>query len=316
MLTLSSRLTRYGLPLLVLVLIVLALGWDMPLAKSDTAHFIFWQIRFPRVVLALFAGGALALAGLLLQNFFRNPLVEPGLLGVSAGAGLAAVIVIGLGISGLWAIPFAAFVGALATLSVVLFAGRYLQSNHTELLLIGVAINALAAALVNLLLSLSDGSTFRSASFWLLGSFAAADWALLIPSLVMLFLIFLRSYTQHRALDVWQLGETEAGHLGLNVAAFRRETLLLASLLVAMAVAQSGGIGFIGLLAPHLARRLGAVRHQQLIPLSVLIGALLALTADWLARSLIAPLELPTGVLTAIIGAPAFLFLFLRGRQP
>lgn len=243
-------------------------------------------------------------------------MVEPGLLGVSAGAGLAAVIVIGLGISGLWAIPFAAFVGALATLSVVLFAGRYLQSNHTELLLIGVAINALAAALVNLLLSLSDGSTFRSASFWLLGSFAAADWALLIPSLVMLFLIFLRSYTQHRALDVWQLGETEAGHLGLNVAAFRRETLLLASLLVAMAVAQSGGIGFIGLLAPHLARRLGAVRHQQLIPLSVLIGALLALTADWLARSLIAPLELPTGVLTAIIGAPAFLFLFLRGRQP
>jgi iron complex transport system permease protein len=310
-----SSLSKIGLPILASLIIGLTLGWDLPFAQPETADFIFWQIRLPRVLLALFAGGALALAGLLLQDFFRNPLVEPGLLGISSGASLAAVLVIGLGAQGLWSIPLAAFMGAIATLSLVLFVGRYLQSNHTELLLIGIAINALAAALVNLILSLSDGSTFRSASFWLMGSFSSAEWGLLLPSLLLLLLVSIRTQTQHRALDVWQLGESEASHLGLPVKSFRREILVLSSLLVAFAVSQSGGIGFIGLLAPHLARRLGFIRHQQLIPNSLLIGALLALIADGLARNLIAPLELPTGVLTAIIGAPAFLLLFLRGRR-
>lgn len=293
----------------------LALGWNLS-GLGGAGSDVFWALRLPRVLLAAFTGSALALSGLLLQDFFRNPLVEPGLLGVSAGAGLAAVLVITLGLTGLWVLPLAAFAGALATLSLVLLVGNRLQAGNTELLLVGVAINALAAALVNLLLSLSDGSTFRSASFWLMGSFSAADWTLLLPSLVLLLLVLLRAWQQHRALDVWQLGETEAGHLGLDLTRFRREVLLLSSLLVALAVAQSGGIGFVGLLAPHMARRLGLVRHQHLLPASLLLGALLALAADWLARVLIAPLELPVGVLTALIGAPAFLLLFLKGRQP
>lgn len=291
-----------------------ALGWNMEIHNSFDSD-IFWQLRLPRVLLAAFAGAALALAGLLLQNFFRNPLVEPGLLGVSAGAGLAAVLVIWLGLSSPWVLPLAAFSGALLTLFLVLLIGRQLYANNAELLLVGVAINALAGALINLILSLSDGSTFRSASFWLFGSFSAADWLLLLPSLLLLALIFLRSISQHTALDLWMLGETEAAHLGLNITCFRRETLLLTSLLVALAVAQSGGIGFIGLLAPHMARKLGLVRHRQLLPCSLLLGALLAIVADWLSRIVIAPLELPVGVLTALIGAPAFLLLFLKGRS-
>lgn len=304
--------------MLLILLMVLALSWGLlPLAEGDSVFgSIFWQIRLPRVLLSVFAGASLALAGLLLQDFFRNPLVEPGLLGVSAGAGLFAVLTITLGMASLWAIPVAAFMGALATLFIVLATGRYLRANNAELLLVGVAINALAAAAVSLLLSLSDGSTFRSASFWLMGSFSTADWNLLLPSLIILVFVVARTFLQHRTLDVWQLGESEAGHLGVNVPAFRREILLHSSLLVALAVAQSGGIGFIGLLAPHIARRLGLVRHRYLLPASLLLGGLLALCADWLARSLIAPLELPAGVLTALIGAPAFLLLFLKGRQP
>jgi len=275
---------------------------------------VLWRLRLPRILLAVFTGASLALAGLLLQDFFRNALVEPGLLGVSAGAGLAAVMVIALGVGGLWVLPFAAFAGALGALALVLAMGRRLGAGNAELLLVGVALNALAAALINLLLSLGDNTTLRSANFWLMGSFAQANWELLLPSAVLLLLTVTRSWQHSTALDVWQLGETEAAHLGLDIQRFRREILVLASVLVALAVAQSGGIGFVGLLAPHMARRLGFVKHRQLLPASLLLGAMLAVFADWLARVLIAPLELPVGVLTALIGAPAFLLLFLRRR--
>lgn len=311
----SSRLSLLLLPLVLLAAMLLALAWgarDLGPLASD----VLWQLRLPRVLLAAFTGAALALAGLLLQDFFRNPLVEPGLLGVSAGAGLAAVLVIAFGIGGLWALPVAAFAGALLTLMLVLAIGRRLGASNAELLLVGVAINALAAALVNLLLSFGDNTVLRSASFWLMGSFAQANAKLLVPSTLFLLLALWRSWQQRTALDVWQLGESEAAHLGMDVQRFRREILLLASLLVALAVAQSGGIGFVGLLAPHMARRLGLVRHQQLLPASLWLGALLAVLADWLARTLVSPLELPVGVLTALLGAPAFLLLFLQVRRP
>lgn len=310
----SSRLAFLLLPPATLGAILLALVWGAA-DLGPLAGEVLWQLRLPRVLLAAFTGSALALAGLLLQDFFRNPLVEPGLLGVSAGAGLGAVLVIALGMGGVWILPLAAFAGALATLLLVLAIGRQLGAGNAELLLVGVAINALAAALVNLLLSFGDNTLLRSASFWLMGSFAQAHTALLLASAIVLLLTLVRLWQQQRTLDVWQLGETEAAHLGLDVPRFRREILLLASLLVALAVAQSGGIGFVGLLAPHMARRLGLSRHRQLLPASLFIGAMLAVLADWLARTLIAPLELPVGVLTALLGAPAFLALFLRGRR-
>lgn len=310
----ASSPPLFLLPLALLLVLALALFWQLP-AAGPLADAVLWQLRLPRLVLAAFSGGALALAGLLLQDFFRNPLVEPGLLGVSAGAGLAAVLAIAAGLGGVWLLPLAAFAGALAALVLVLTLGRRLGGENAVLLLVGVAVNALAAALVQLLLSLGDNSLLRSASFWLMGSFAQGDWQLLLPALVLLALVSLRVHQRGSALDLWQLGEAEAAHLGLNVATFRREILLLASLLVALSVAQSGGIGFIGLLAPHMARRLGLRRLRELLPASLCLGALLAVLADWLARSLVAPLELPVGVLTALLGAPAFLLLFLREQR-
>ncbi|MES2917705.1 MAG: iron chelate uptake ABC transporter family permease subunit [Pseudomonadota bacterium] len=309
--------SRPLLPLLLLALtgtLLLALAWQLP--EGQLGRDILWQLRLPRVCLAAFTGAALALAGLLLQDLFRNPLVEPGLLGVSAGAGLAAVLAMSAGLGGLWLLPAAAFAGALGTLALVLALGRRLGRSSATLLLVGVAVNALAAALVQLLLSVGDNTLLRSASFWLMGSFAQADWRLLLPASALLLLAAWRSRQRAGALDLWQLGDTEAAHLGLDVARFRREMLLLASLLVALAVAQAGGIGFIGLLAPHMARRLGLSAHRHLLPASLLLGALLAVTADLMARRLIAPLELPVGVLTALLGAPAFLILFLREQRP
>jgi iron complex transport system permease protein len=299
------------MPLLMLALMAASASWGL----QDLGLDVLWQLRLPRVGLAAFTGAALALAGLLLQDFFRNPLVEPGLLGVSAGAGLAAVVVIAAGANSLWALPLAAFAGALAALALVLIISRRVGGSNANLLLVGVAVNAAAAALVHLLLSLGDQGLLRSASFWLMGSFAQADWPLLLLATTLLALVVLVVRQRGSALDIWRLGDAEASHLGLDVRSFRREILLLASLLVALAVAQSGGIGFVGLLAPHMARRLGFARHRQLLPVSLALGGMLAVAADWLARVLIAPLELPVGILTALLGAPAFLVLFLRSQR-
>lgn len=278
----------------------------------NLAPEVWGQLRLPRVLLAAFTGASLALAGLLLQDFFRNPLVEPGLLGVSAGAGLGAVLVISLGLGGLWLLPLSAFAGALGTLGLILLIGRQLSGNNAELLLAGVAINSLAGALVSLLLSIGDATALRSATFWLMGSFTLAEWPLLLTGWVVLLISIAWTWRQAQALDVWQLGESEAIHLGLDIRRFRRRILCVTSLLVALAVAQSGGIGFVGLLAPHMARKLGLTQHRLLMPASIFIGIILAVLADQLARQLIYPLELPVGVLTALIGAPAFLLLFLR----
>lgn len=276
---------------------------------------VWVQLRLPRVLLAAFTGASLALAGLLLQDFFRNPLVEPGLLGVSAGAGLGAVLVISLGVGGLWLLPLSAFAGALGTLGLILLIGRQLSGNNAELLLAGVAINSLAGALVSLLLSIGDATALRSATFWLMGSFTLAEWPLLLTGWVVLLFSIAWTWRQAQALDVWQLGESEAIHLGLDIRRFQRRILCVTSLLVALAVAQSGGIGFVGLLAPHMARKLGLTQHRLLMPASIFLGIILAVLADQLARQLIYPLELPVGVLTALIGAPAFLLLFLRRRH-
>lgn len=306
-------------PRLALLLTALSALLALSVAMGDMASLsdeVWLQLRLPRILLAAFTGAALALAGLLLQDFFRNPLVEPGLLGISAGAGLAAVTVISLGIGGLWLLPLSAFAGALGTMSLILLLGRHLSGNNAELLLAGVAINSLAGALVSLMLSVGDATTLRSATFWLMGSFTLAEWPLLIASWVVLVIAALWTWQQSQALDVWQLGESEALHLGIDIHRFRGWILATSSALVALAVAQSGGIGFVGLLAPHMARRLGLIRHRQLVPASICIGILLAVMADFLARWLIYPLELPVGVLTALIGAPVFLLMFMRRNHP
>ncbi|HET8729646.1 MAG TPA: iron ABC transporter permease [Moraxellaceae bacterium] len=310
---------RTNRPLLLLVAalalaLAVSMRWGLPsgLPLSDD---IFWHLRLPRVGLAAFAGASLALAGLLLQDLFRNPLVEPGLLGVSAGAGLATVTAMVLGFGGPLLLPLAAFGGAMAALVVVLAIAHRTGNGSAPLLLVGVAVNALAGALVQLLLSVGNNELLRSASFWLMGSFAQADSTLLLPALLVLAAVTGWAVRRAGALDVWQLGDAEAGHLGLEVGRFRLALLLLSSLLVALAVCQSGGIGFIGLLAPHMVRRIGLSSHREQLPATLIVGALLAVLADLLARGLIAPLELPVGVLTALLGAPSFLLLFLREQR-
>jgi len=306
-----------ALAIFTLLSAAISLHWALPGAglEPGVASEIFWQLRLPRVLLAGFCGAALALCGAVLQGFFRNPLVEPGLLGISAGAGLAAVLVLALGVSSLWMLPLAAAGGALLALGLVLALARRVGGAAENLLLAGIAINALAGALVNLLLSLSDNTTLRSASFWLLGSFTLAQTPLLYTSLALLPLLVWALWRRAAALDVWALGEAEARHLGLDVPRFRRELVWLCAILVALAIAQAGSIGFIGLLGPHLARRVVGHAHARLLPAALWMGAALAIWADLLARSLIAPLELPVGVLTALLGAPLFLFLFLRQRS-
>jgi iron complex transport system permease protein len=274
------------------------------------------QLRLPRMLLAAFTGAALALAGLLLQGFFRNP---SGRTRATRHLGRSRTRRRGRHQSGrrrgLWLLPLSAFAGALLTLALILLLGRQLRGNNAELLLAGVAINSLAGALINLLLSVGDATTLRSATFWLMGSFTMAEWPLLIASWGALIVCAGWAIRKNQALDVWQLGESEAIHLGIDIHRFRRQVLAATSLLVALAVAQSGGIGFVGLLAPHMARRLGLTRHRLLLPATLALGMTLAVLADWLARRLIYPMELPVGVLTALVGAPAFLLLFLR-RNP
>ncbi len=307
------RLISAILPLGLALLFVFSLYWDLPQGlEADLSRQILWELRLPRVLLAAFCGAALALCGAALQGFFRNPLVEPGLLGISAGAGLAAVLVLVLGLANLWLLPLAATLGALGALLLVLALASRVGSRPEQLLLAGIAINALAGALVNLLLSLSDNTTLRSANFWLLGSFSLAQPWLLYLSLALFALLATVLLGQARALDVWGLGEAEARHLGLDVPRFRRRLILISAFLIALTVAQAGAIGFIGLLGPHLARKLVGESHKALLPAAMSLGAALAVLADLLARQLIAPLELPVGVLTALLGAPLFLALFLR----
>lgn len=277
------------------------------------ARDILLQVRLPRFLLAGVAGAALAVAGLWLQTLFRHALVEPGLLGVSSGAALAAVLCLAVFPAAIWLMPLAAWAGAgLALLAVLLLARRYLVDGES-LLLAGIAFNALLSALTQLLLVLAPDQTLRAGSFWLMGSFADAEpGALLLPSLLLL-LLMSWGWRRADAFDLWLLGEREAGQLGLPVPRFRRQVIWASAALVAAAVAQAGSVAFIGLMAPHLAARLGGCLQRERLPATAVLGAMLAMLADTLARTVLFPLELPVGVMTALLGAPFFLFL-LRSR--
>lgn len=291
---------------------VASIAWDLPMQDHDLLQQILWQIRVPRTGLAAYAGASLAVAGAAMQGLFRNPLVEPGLLGVSAGAGLGGVLALMAGAETVWLLPLGAATGAVLALGVVLALSRRLAGGTEQLLLAGIAINALAGAAINLVLAMGDNTLLRSASFWLMGSFAQADSRLLELALLLLPLQLILLLRLAPSLDLWSLGEGEAADLGLNVGRFRRQIVVTTALLVAFAVAQAGSIAFIGLLGPHIARRWVGAAHRVLLWASLWLGALLAVAADWGARVVVAPAELPVGVLTALLGAPIFLLAFWR----
>ena len=307
---------------LLALIVVLALITSIALGPAavplaDLLHSdIVWNLRVPRALLAFLVGGSLGVAGAGLQALVRNPLADPFLLGLSGGAGLGAVLAIALHLSGPWALPVAAFVGALAALGLVyrlgLVGGTGGALDPRVLLLGGVAIGAFAAAVTTAIVSLADAAELRNAFLWLWGGLSGASWdTVLIVALyapVPLVVLFAAS----RPLDLLALGEESAGYLGADVERVKRRVYLAASLLTAVAVAMSGVIGFVGLVVPHIARLTWGHRHRVLLPAAFLGGGALLAIADTLARTVVAPRELPVGVVTALIGVPVFAMLLRR----
>ncbi|HEY9199997.1 MAG TPA: iron ABC transporter permease [Gammaproteobacteria bacterium] len=276
-------------------------------AVEDT---IIWQLRAPRAFVAFVTGGLLSLAGALMQVLLRNPLADPYILGVSGGASVAALLSMSLGLGGAW-LSGSAFVGALLSILLVFSLARGSGSWHpTRLLLTGVVIAAGWGAVINFILSISPEKPLRGMLFWLMGDISHAAPA--ITGLVVLLLVLLLTFLMARQLNILAQGELQASALGINVRPLRISLFLLASLLTAFAVVQAGSVGFIGLIVPHMIRLIAGSDHRLLLPASVLLGGSLLVISDTLARTLIAPQQLPVGVITAFIGVPFFLYLLNR----
>lgn len=288
---------------------------------DEALRQIWLTIRLPRVLLALVIGGSLALAGCVMQGLFRNPLADPGLLGISSGAALAVAfwVVIPLSLPALvmlYAPMLAAFLGALAATVVIFLLSQQRDGSLSRLLLVGIAINALCGAAVGVLSWISNDAQLRQLSLWGMGSLGQAQWSTLLAVASLMVPTVLVIWRLASTLNLLHLGEEEAHYLGVNVGAVQRILLLCSALLVAAAVAVSGVIGFVGLVVPHLMRMWLGADHRATIPGSVLAGAFLLLVADTVARTLVAPAEMPVGLLTSILGAPWFLWLiFRRGGQ-
>ena len=281
---------------------------------DDSTVAIVRDLRLPRALLAFLVGGALAVTGAALQALVRNPLADPYLLGLSGGAGLGAVLAIVLHAGGAWTVPLSALVGALLAIALVyrlaLVTGGVLDAR--VLLLGGVVVGAFAASLMGAIISVSPAPEVRNAFLWMLGGFDGASWqALTIFGTYALFPIIV-IYRQSRPLDLLSLGEEPAQFLGADVERLKRVLYVAASLLTAAAVSVSGIIGFVGLVVPHAIRIVWGHTHQTLLPAAFLLGGTLLVLADAVARTVFAPLTLPVGVVTALIGVPVFVILVRR----
>ena len=291
---------------------------DITPTWSANIETIIFDIRLPRVLMAGLVGAALAIAGATYQGLFRNPLADPYLIGVAQGASLGAVIGFLLPVSwnlaGFGLVPLLAFIGALlATTTVYLLARVGKALPVTTLILAGVALSALLSSIVSYLV-ISSGESMKAIVFWLMGSFALSDWAevgIVVPYVavgVTIIILF------GRMLNVMQLDEEQAQQLGVNVERIKIILLAAATLITAASVAFVGTIGFVGIIIPHAVRLVWGSDHRSLLPLSVFIGAIFMILTDLIARTVLAPTEIPIGVITAICGAPFFLYL-LRHRK-
>ena len=290
-------------------------------AQIDT---ILFDIRLPRILLAIFVGAVLASTGAVMQGLFRNPLADPSLIGVSSGASVGASIMIvtaggaiqGGALVGLSLVSIGAFVGGfLATLLVYRLATSGMGTSVTTMLLAGIAIGALAGALNSLLSYFSDNDMLRQISLWQMGNLSGASW-LKVSIMGMVAVLLMSLFPRDsKALNALLLGESEARHLGINVQWVKRRLIALTALGVGVSVAVAGLVGFVGLIMPHIIRLMIGPDHRWLIPASGLAGAVLLVIADSLARVVVIPAELPTGILTAILGAPFFVILLLQQRK-
>lgn len=292
--------------------------------ETDVAReqLVLIDIRLPRTLLGMFVGAALAVAGAMMQGMFRNPLADPGLIGVSSGAALAAVTTIALGNGlatpwiktfGAFALPVAAFLGGfLTTLILVNIVSRQGQVAIGTLLLAGIALAALNGALMGIIQYVSDDRELRELTLWTLGSLSGASWPKVIaiaPFAVLIAAVLPRLI---RSLNGLLLGEAEAFHLGIEVERAKRVIVLVTSAAVGSAVAVSGILGFVGIVVPHVVRLLAGPDHRIVLPASALMGATLVLAADIFARMLVRPAELPLGIVLALIGAPIFLHMVVK----
>jgi len=285
---------------------------------ADNHRFIVLELRLPRALLGVLVGGGLALAGAVFQALLRNPLAEPYILGISGGAAAGAVLTLALGLGAAsWFLPAAAFGGALLAIGLVfgvaISADRRLDVR--VLLLAGVVVGAFFSAVIALILALSEAGTVRSAVLWMMGSLAGATWrsvmvvaAYTLPACALLM-------TLARALNLMSIGEETASYLGTDVEGIKRLAYGTASLVAAAGVAFAGVIGFVGLVVPHGVRLVLGSDHRVLLPLSFLAGAAFLTLADLLARVVLAPTEIPIGVVTAFVGVPFFLLLLRRSLQ-
>jgi iron complex transport system permease protein len=286
-------------------------SWITGQADEHT-RLVLEQLRWPRLMMSVLTGAALATGGAVMQSLFRNPLAEPGLVGVSAGAALGAVSMLALGVTGFVLIGAAGFLGALLATALAWQFGRG-WPGVAGLLLAGVAINALVFSLISLLISFASDAELRSMTFWSLGSMSRTPLSVVLVLSVWVPLGLWWIYRRWPALNALLLGEVEAAHVGVNVKTLRVSLIAAMALLVGPLVAFTGAISFVGLLVPQFVRRFMGSDHRRLLPTAALIGAMAVLSADMLSRVLIAPAQLPVGVVISLVGAPVFLWLL---RQP
>lgn len=284
---------------------------------SEVQLTVVWDLRLPRILLASLVGFALASAGVAFQALFRNALADPFVVGASSGASLGATLALTLGFSTGWAglgpLPLAAFVGAIATvLCALALAESGAQSSVASLLLAGIALSTLLSAVVSFLLLWSNQPWFHAFN-WLLGSFSGRDWSYVAIAFPYLLVCFVVLQLMARPLDALTAGEDVARSLGLSVRTARLIIIGAATMAASVAVAFSGVIGFVGLIAPHIGRLLFGASHRILLPASALLGAILLVWSDLVARTLLSPVEVPVGIVTSFLGGPFFLYL-LKAR--
>ncbi|MGV2384055.1 MAG UNVERIFIED_CONTAM: iron ABC transporter permease [Thermobifida fusca] len=293
------------------------LGLDWGEAADPLADEVLWNVRFPRVVLAMIVGSSLALAGAMMQGIFGNPLAEPGVIGVSSGATVGAVLIIALGASalGYWTVIVASFLSGMVTTVLVYVLSR--SGGRTEvvtLLLTGIAVNAVAGALIGAATYFSEDAELRSITNWQMGSLAAATWSKVAAALPLAVAGIIAAPFFARRLDLLSLGESPARHLGVDVERMRQALIVVIAMLTSSAVAFAGIISFVGLVVPHMVRMIAGPGHRVLLPASVLGGALVLVAADLVARVAAAPQEVPLGIITALVGGPFFFWLLYRTR--
>lgn len=293
--------------------------------KDDLAENVLLYVRLPRIVLGILVGAALGISGAAVQGIFRNPLAEPGLIGISAGASLFAVLIIAMEsllvvslseLLGFYLLAFCAFAGAgFAAMLVYQFSKTDGKPNVATMLLAGIAINALAGALTGLLTYTADEQQLRTITFWMLGSLGGANWNMImsITPFILIPVFVLPIYG--KGLNLFAIGEHQAEQIGMNPGKIKNRVVILSTLAVGACVSVTGIIGFVGLLVPHIIRLIGGADHRLVLPASALLGALVLTVSDMLARVVVAPVELPIGVITALLGAPIFLYILYKDKK-